>query len=121
MTGGTISGNNANNGGGIYVQTRFDMLGGAISGNQALTNGGGVCLGAAAQVPRFRIVTGTISGNTAPSGAAIFATTLVQRGTYSNPEDVNTWTGVDFLAAPPTGTPGTLYENTVRMENGLLK
>ena len=51
MTGGTITGNNAAYGGGVYTVNEFKMYGGSITGNNAYksdyisTFGGGVCVG----------------------------------------------------------------------------
>ncbi|MBR0089605.1 MAG: InlB B-repeat-containing protein, partial [Clostridia bacterium] len=42
MTGGTISGNKAAEGGGVYVDGTFIMTGGTISDNEASSKGGGV-------------------------------------------------------------------------------
>jgi predicted outer membrane repeat protein len=42
MSGGTISGNSASSGGGVYVNGAFTMTGGEISGNTARNQGGGV-------------------------------------------------------------------------------
>ena len=51
MTGGSITGNNAAYGGGVYTVNEFKMTGGSITGNNAYksdyisTFGGGVCVG----------------------------------------------------------------------------
>ena len=77
MTGGTISGNTANSGGGVYCDVdrtkkemveygRFTMYGGTISGNTARMYGGGV-RGSAA----LTMHGGTISGNTANVGGGV--------------------------------------------------
>lgn len=42
MTGGSITGNTATNGGGVYVDGTFDMSGGSIEDNTATNGGGGV-------------------------------------------------------------------------------
>jgi len=63
MTGGTISGNAGQNGGGVYVHEQpaiFNMSGGIISNNTTIW-GGGVCV----QLGTFTMTGGTISGNTA--------------------------------------------------------
>jgi hypothetical protein len=63
MEGGTMSGNTAVNGGGVYVAGRygtFTMKGGIISGNTADANGGGVYVAST-----FTMQDGTVSGNTA--------------------------------------------------------
>jgi hypothetical protein len=60
----SISGNNAANGGGVYVASggTFEMYGGTISGNTATTLGGGVYM---ASGGTFTMKGGTVSGNTA--------------------------------------------------------
>lgn len=51
MKGGSITGNTASSGGGLYFETRknigkqFRITGGEISGNKASNNGGGICFG----------------------------------------------------------------------------
>jgi len=59
MSGGTISGNRADEGGGVYNSGIFTMSGGSISGNSA-NRGGGVYNGST-----FTMSGGTISGNNA--------------------------------------------------------
>ena len=63
MTGGTISGNRANEGGGVFIfkDNSFTMSGGSISGNRTGNIGGGVCVSGGS----FAMSGGTISGNTA--------------------------------------------------------
>ncbi len=66
MSGGTISGNTANSGGGVYNNGIFTMSAGVISSNQAQgpwSNGGGICT-----VPQFTITGGIISNNSAIGG-----------------------------------------------------
>ena len=64
MEGGTIVGNTASQGGGVFVciLKTFTMTGGTITGNKASTNGGGVCVGGAGT---FNLSGGTITGNSA--------------------------------------------------------
>jgi len=64
MNGGEISGNNASNGGGVYVAGTFIMNDGKISGNTSSTSsyGGGVYVEGT-----FTMNGGEISGNTASS------------------------------------------------------
>ena len=64
MEGGTIVGNTASQGGGVFVCIikTFTMTGGTITGNKASTNGGGVCVGGAGT---FNLSGGTITGNSA--------------------------------------------------------
>ncbi|MCL2328753.1 MAG: hypothetical protein FWC39_09635 [Bacteroidetes bacterium] len=70
MTGGTISGNTASQGGGVNVWGTFTMTGGIISGNTASQYGGGVSAGNTAT---FTMTGGTISGNSANTGGGVFA------------------------------------------------
>jgi hypothetical protein len=62
MTGGTVSGNKANNGGGVHVTGggAFTMTGGTISGNTASNDGGG----ASVDHGTFTMYGGNITGNT---------------------------------------------------------
>jgi len=62
MTGGKISGNIANSGGGVYVRGTFTMTGGEVSGNYA-QYGGGVYVDGT-----FTMNDGEISGNYADEG-----------------------------------------------------
>ncbi len=66
MTGGTISGNEAEEGGGVYAGYTATMSGGEISGNSA-TRGGGIYVGYS-----LAMSGGTISGNEATDGAGIY-------------------------------------------------
>jgi len=69
MNGGSITGNNAYEGGGVYVRPHgeFTMNGGAISNNNAGL-GGGVYV----QATNFIMNGGTISNNTASSGGGVY-------------------------------------------------
>lgn len=71
MNGGTISGNTAADGGGVYMardaNVTFTMNGGIISGNTA-QNGGGVTVSRAGN---FTMNGGTISGNAAQFGGGV--------------------------------------------------
>ena len=130
MSGGSISGNTTRTsgrlsrsyGGGVYSTGTFTMTGGSISGNTATSNGlGGSSLGSNAYAygggvyGTFRIVTGTIYGNTESNtslrnvvtstagtgnsyanGAALYGT--AQRGTFSIPGDItSTWNSMGNL------------------------
>lgn len=72
MSGGTITNNSANNGGGIYLtgNTQLNMTGGTISNNTAFAgDGGGVCVSGMSSIhlpniSKFILDGGTISGNT---------------------------------------------------------
>ena len=71
-TGGTITGGNSNQGGGVGVGGSFTMNGGAISGNTSGDLGGGVyvCGGT------FTMNGGTITSNTARKGGGVYLTNL---------------------------------------------
>ena len=79
MTGGTISGNRGNNGGGVHVGTghTFTMTGGTITGNTA-NNGGGVFVSTGqGRDATFTMRGGTITGNSATTnGGGVYVHTL---------------------------------------------
>ena len=90
MYGGSISGNTANNGGGVYMAGgQFTMYGGSITNNTAKKgndnnggNGGGVYT-----IGKFTMYGGTISGNEAHrSGGGVYAAGdfTMEGGTISN-------------------------------------
>lgn len=69
ITGGTIEGCTANNGGAIYMNGgTANITGGTINNNTAVENGGGVYLPGG----NFTLNGGTISGNSAQNGGGIF-------------------------------------------------
>jgi RNA polymerase subunit RPABC4/transcription elongation factor Spt4 len=81
MNGGSISGNSANYGGGVYVREggNFTMNGGSISGNSARNNGGGVYVreggiffkpGTGGVIYGFNVLEG--QANKAKTGAAVY-------------------------------------------------
>ena len=80
MTGGTISGNTGNNGGGVMLvgATDFHLLGGEISGNNARQQGGGVCVSGANMdsscydTCSFIMDGGTVADNSARNGGGIY-------------------------------------------------
>jgi hypothetical protein len=89
MYGGTISSNTARNGGGVSLTNggTFIMHGGTISGNTAINSGGGVS--ADWNTVTFIMHGGTISGNTAAAGGgvSVYATFRIVSGTiYGNTE-----------------------------------
>jgi hypothetical protein len=95
MIGGAISGNQANNGGGVYVDGGvFTMRDGAISGNQA-NNGGGVWVGFNSA---FNMIGGAIGGNQAFSGGGVY----VDGCTFLTNDRVNPPNGGRFVMS--TGT-----------------
>ena len=74
----TIQGNYANTtsnlgGGGVYVGGKFDMASGLISGNQA-NNGGGVMATATGEA-EFTMTGGEIAGNSAAKGSGVYVGT----------------------------------------------
>ena len=116
MEGGTVSGNEADNGGGVYVTetgNTFTMTGGTISKNTA-TNGGGIYV----LNSNFRIVNGTVYGNSANAGSdsnnASSGAALVHNGGYSQRGYFTgtTWTNRGSL---------TTTNNTIWVVNGELQ
>jgi hypothetical protein len=115
MNGGEISGNiTYYDGGGVSVSGgTFTMNGGEISGNTADYDGGGVHVGANGI---FRIVTGTIYGNTETdeklrntadySGAAMSGNNTTEFGTFSG----STWSSNGNLVTT---------DGTIRVVNGV--
>ncbi len=76
MTGGTISGNEAEQGGGVNVNNEgtFNMAGGYIRGNIATVGiGGGVCVAGLAE---FTLSGGTVSENIANQGGGVYVAYL---------------------------------------------
>lgn len=70
MTGGTISGNTARNGGGVSdARSSFTMTGGEISGNEANNSAGGVWIWNVENP--FKLAGGKIKGNTAIYGGGV--------------------------------------------------
>lgn len=71
MHGGSITGNTAINGGGVYVDGIFAMTGGSIAGNTVNDgSGGGVYVNI---VGSFTMTGGSITGNKAKSGGGVYA------------------------------------------------
>ncbi len=71
LNGGTISGNTASEyGGGVYVGGKFDMASGSISGNQA--NWGGGVMATATGGAEFTMTGGEIAGNSAAKGSGVY-------------------------------------------------
>jgi len=107
MSGGTISGNTANNGGGVYVGGgTFTMESGTISGNTAETGGGvHVYIGSFDFTTRtfvvgtFTMSGGTISGNTSRyEGGGVY---LTNGGGHEE--------GTNYVGGIFTKTGGTIY------------
>jgi len=103
MSNGTISGNNAGaGGGGIVVAEPFTMSNGTISGNEALWGGGVVVMGNAGN---FTMNGGTIGGNRATSGdgGGVYVATL---GTFTLNSGSIIY-GSDAGSYSPSGTANT--------------
>ena len=74
MTGGTVTGNTATEcGGGVYVHTAgmFTLNGGTISDNTAVQSGGGIYA-----YGSFRFLSGAVTENTAGSGGGAYFTSI---------------------------------------------
>ena len=69
LKGGTIRGNKAEWGGGVYAHGTFKMEGGAIADNNASGSGGGIHCG---KEGTLNLTGGTISGNTSDDAGGIF-------------------------------------------------
>jgi hypothetical protein len=121
MSGGTITGNKANDGAGVSIENSvFIMDGGTIAGNQAGQDGGGIRLMWTAQAI---INDGVISGNTAgASGGGIYvgradSGLTVNGGTILGNTAGGTGGGVCLSTVYTPGTPsftmtgGTITEN----------
>ena len=108
LYGGTISGNTAENGGGVYMTGYatssedksgiLNLYGGTISGNTATGNGGGVYVYNVASKTPINLYGGTISGNTAANGGGVYMTNgtfTMTGGTIGGTEtdDANTASG----------------------------
>jgi parallel beta-helix repeat protein len=126
MSGGTISGNTANdNGGGVYVydNSTFIMSGGEISGNTSSYNGGGgVCV---YDNSTFTMSGGTISGNTSSysggGGGGVFVgdkcTFTMNNGTISGNTTASYGGGV-FVVGRFTMNGGEIRGNTANDNGG---
>lgn len=108
MTGGSITGNSAKNGGGVYMtgRTDFNFSGGEISDNIAFNgDGGGVCVAAVSAIPHpesttFKMTGGSIRGNSAKNGGGIYVNSdgvSLQAGVIENntalPTNSSSWSG----------------------------
>ncbi|MCH5152938.1 MAG: DUF1542 domain-containing protein [Clostridiales bacterium] len=143
MSGGTISGNSANNGGGVYLDGGIlNLNGGAISGNSATTNGGGVfAIGmtktysnvpydnskldsAAGQGAKLNMANGTISGNTAMYGGGVYLTGRTDTYYYSFSQPAQYFgagSAIDMSGGSITGNTalygGGMYQASVTSSN----
>lgn len=69
LEGGTIAGNKAKWGGGVYAHGTFKMTGGKIAGNDATASGGGIHVG---EEGTLEMTGGTVVGNNAVDCGGIF-------------------------------------------------
>ena len=108
MYDGRISGNTAQNGGGVSLDgahSSLTMYGGEISGNTA-QNGGGVY----EKVGTVAVVNGKINGNTAQNGGGVYAEHNVYIGISGNPMDNGVVTGAAQISNnTATGNGGGVY------------
>lgn len=141
MNGGTITGNTAQLGGGVYVYSgEFTMNGGAITGNNTVSTsgqGGGVYVGGGEGT--FTMNGGEISGNTSESmgggvrvgsGASFTMKdgTISDNSSKSSGGGVSVYSGSSFtmnggvISGNSTGAYGGGVENrgTFTMENGTM-
>jgi len=146
MNNGTISGNTASYGGGVCYGNTFTMNGGTISGNTASSSGGGVSSDGSNVT--FTMNGGTISGNTAGSGGGVsigsygifrLITGTIYGNTEANTSLRNTATnsgaslyvayysegaqynGTATYGPSGTGTNLTTSNTTIRVVNGILQ
>ena len=121
-----ISGNTANNGGGVCNTGTFNMKGGVISGNTAGNNGGGVYNNnSAAPSSIFTMSAGTIEKNKADTGGGVFnggtsnekCTFAMQGGSITENTATKDGGGVCNHGAF-TMSDGTIEENTAKNGTG---
>lgn len=126
MNGGTITGNTAEFGGGVYLNSgeKFYMYGGRITGNTATEAGGGVFMSSdyddmhgTTSATDFILTDGAIFGNTARAGGGVYvsaATFTMKDGAICN--------NINFSADKPTYG-GAVYvadNGTFKMEDGTI-
>jgi TolB-like protein len=121
MSGGSVTGNVAQHGGGVAVfGGRFTMEGGTISGNTAGNTGGGVYAG---EGSTFTVSGGTINGNTAVAGGGVYATkgTFTMSGGTISGNTVNRGGGGVYAGEGSTFTMsgGTINRNTATWGGGV--
>jgi uncharacterized protein YjdB len=148
MNGGTISGNTASSGGGVYVsfssftmnsgtisdntgggvyvgRGTFTMNGGTISGNTASYSGGGVSISSEST---FNMIGGTIQGNTATTeggGVFVYDSTFTMSGGTISDNTASDGGGVYVYANWTSENPviftmsgGTIQGNTAASQGG---
>ena len=118
MTGGTISGNTAYDGGGVYTGSAsqsFTMSGGEISGNTAIATGGGVSNTADA----FTVSGGKISGNSSDYGGGVYVSGsfTLENGSISGNASERDGGGV-YVSGSFTMTGGSISGNSADYAGG---
>jgi len=128
MSGGEISDNTAENGGGVYNSGTFTMTGGAISGNTATNSGGGVNN---AFNGVFTMSGGKISGNTADYGGGVyiyFSVFTMSGGEISGNKATQgggVYVGISFISGDANNGPaftmsnGKISSNTANLGGGV--
>ena len=119
---GFISGNTANEGGGLYVPGKLLINGGTITNNTAKTAGGGVVIYITKDAT---IAGGTITKNTATThGGGIYAFQCglnITGGTISGNTATGNGGGISVEAATLTITGGTISNNTASEGGGIYE
>jgi len=117
MNGGTISGNNAENGGGVINYGTFTMEGGKISGNVSSKDGGGVfnC-----DESTFEMNGGKIEGNKAVEGGGVCnkGTFTINDGTISDNQSITAGGIFNSSYGTFTMNGGTIENNKVEEGGG---
>ena len=120
MEGGTISGNSADEGGGVYVHIgTFIMMGGEISGNNAAEWGGGVEMYGGT----FEMSGGTISGNNAAEwggGVEMYGGTFEMSGGEILYNNASQGGGVDVYDGTFEMSSGYFGANTIYRYGGTV-
>ena len=120
MEGGTISGNSADEGGGVYVHIgTFIMIGGEISGNNAAEWGGGVEMYGGT----FEMSGGTISGNNAAEwggGVEMYGGTFEMSGGEILYNNASQGGGVDVYDGTFEMSSGYFGANTIYRYGGTV-
>lgn len=116
---GTVTGGNADNGGGVYVEGTFNMNGGTISGNTAANNGGGVYVDGIFNVSGKSSVQNNTSNGIAnnvylPSGKTVIVNTSLSGGTIGVTTEV---APADNAPVAVTGTNNNNYSRYFSSDN----
>ncbi len=106
VSGGTITGNHAVNGGGIYAVGGVIMISGSITGNTATGSGGGVYAEGTASVTG-----GSISNNNAANGGGVYVPSggrmTLSRGTVSGNSCTGDGAGIHLAAGSTLNLSGS--------------